>query len=213
MLWIPITILSLSHWFIYASNHYCSIKCRQTTSPSRMVWRPASPCPGLRVLTMLDEFWMQQSETHPSPKKNPPIIKIVSSGPPNEFTETEMVTLRKGYLFSTCFYSNAMPESVTLWFICRKASMCRHAACLESTSGAQLWKTAHCLAKGSKPMVTFCLSSFLYSLQKRQDTENFPSNWSLFFSKWPFNCGACCVWLGNYLLRVRGSIRNKWDKI
>lgn len=123
-----------------------------------------------------------------------------------------MVTLRKGYWFSSCSYSNAMPKSVTLWFICRKASLCRHAACLENTSGAQLWKTAHRLAKGSKPMVTFFLSPLLHSWRKRQDTENFPSNSSLVFSKWPFNHGVCWVGLGNQLLRGRGSILNKWDK-
>lgn len=161
---------------------------------------------------MLDKFWMQQSETHPSPRKNSPIINIVSSAPPDEFTETQMVTLRKGYWFSSCSYSNAMPESVTLWFICRKASLCRHAACLENTSGAQLWKTAHHLAKGSKPMVTFFLSPLLHSWQKRQNTENFPSNSSLVSSKWPFNHGVFWVGLGNQLLRGRGSILNKWDK-
>lgn len=124
-----------------------------------MAGRPAPPCPGPTVLTMLDEFWMQQSKTHPSPRKNSPITKIVSSGPQHEFTETKMVTLRKGYFFSPCSYLNAVPNPVTLWFICRKASMARYAACLETTLGAQLWKTAHYLTKGSKPMGTFCLSS------------------------------------------------------
>lgn len=48
---------------------------------------PISPCPGLTVLTMLDELWIQQLENCPSPRKNSPITETVSAGPPDEFTE------------------------------------------------------------------------------------------------------------------------------
>lgn len=92
-------------------------------------------------------------------------------------------------LFKCC-----VPKSVTLWFICKRASVCRRAACLENTSGAQLRKTAHRLNKGSKSMVTFCLSPLPYAWWERQDTEYFLSNWSLVFAKWPFKCGV--LWGG-----------------
>lgn len=52
----------------------------------KMEW-PASPCPSLTVLSMLDELWMRQSENCPSPRKNSPITEMVSSGSPDEFTE------------------------------------------------------------------------------------------------------------------------------
>lgn len=103
--------------------------------------------------------------------------------PPRRTHRDVMSTLREGvFSFSACSYSNAVPKSVTLWLICRRASVHRRAARLENTLCARLWKTAHYLTKGSESFDTFCLSPPLYAWWERQDAEYFPSNGSMIFT-------------------------------
>lgn len=142
-------------------NHYCSIQCRQTINWGRMAGRPVSPCPGLTVLTMLDEFWMQQSEIHPSPRKNSPIAKIVSSGSPTWVHRDKDSDLEERIFFLYLLLFKCCAQVCDFVVYLQKGFHGRHAACLENTLDAQLWKTAHRLTKGSKPMGTFCLSPLL----------------------------------------------------
>lgn len=83
MQWIQIAVFIESFFLIH--RHPQSTKAASSLTEAEWL---ASPCPGLIVLTMLDELWMQPLENCPSPRKNSLIIRIVSSGPPNEFTAT-----------------------------------------------------------------------------------------------------------------------------
>ena len=72
-------------------------------------------------------------------------------------------------------------------------------------SCAQLWKTAHCLTKGSKSLDTFCLSPLLYAWWERQEAEYFPSNRSMIFH---LKCRVPLLGLHEHLRSEGSTLRN-----
>lgn len=134
---LEITDINKQNWFklldgvldsdsYMASNHKCSTQSRQIINQGRtanflLLWPHCFE----------DSRWILDTTDRncPSPTKNSPITKIVFSGSSNECWPWGRDTFFSPFLS----HSYAVPKSVTLRFICKKASVCKLAACLENT--------------------------------------------------------------------------------
>lgn len=75
---------------------------------------------------------------------------------------------------------------------------------------AQLWKTAHCLTKGSESLDTFCLSPLLYAWWKRKDAEYFPSHRSMIFH---FKCTVPLAGLQEHSGVKEAHLGMRWSSV
>lgn len=117
-----------------------------------------------------------------------------------------MLTLSEGFFFSSLLaLIQILCPSLWLCGLFAEELLCIGVLPFREHVCAQLWKTAHCLTKGSKSLDTFCLSPLLYAWWKRKDAEYFPSHRSMIFH---FKCRVPLAGLQEHLRREGSTPRN-----